>query len=134
MNNGNGKVDGFDVGKNSVKHTKKLRKLSKLGKSKSEKMFKSRNLAKSKKKLSKSRNLTNFDATKAGLKFLTSNAKTTFNRLWLAFIKALILHHFNLEYYIWIEIDTSSYAIGRVLSQLTSETDSKEVVTKINLG
>ena len=38
---GNGKVDGFGVGQNSVEHAKKSRKLFKSGKSKSEKMFKS---------------------------------------------------------------------------------------------
>ena len=59
---GNNKVNGFDVGGNGIKHAKKLRKLSKLGKSKSEKTSKSRNLAKSGKKLSKSGNSTNFDA------------------------------------------------------------------------
>ena len=36
----NGKVNGFGVGANDVKHTKKLEKLSKLGKSKREKMSK----------------------------------------------------------------------------------------------
>ena len=44
-------------------------------------MSKSRNLAKLEKKLSKSRNLTNFNATEDGLKFLILDAKTTFNCL-----------------------------------------------------
>ena len=35
------------------------------------------------------------------------------------FIQAPILKHFDLERHIWIETDVSSYAIGRVLSQLT---------------
>ena len=69
----------------------KSRKLSKLGKSKSEKTSKSRNLAKSGKKLSKSGNSTNFDATEDRPKFLTSNARTAFNCLWLAFTEAPIL-------------------------------------------
>ena len=50
--------------------------------------------------------------------FLISNAKKAFNHLWLAFIKALILWYFDLESYIRIEIDVSSYAIDKVLSQL----------------
>ena len=58
---------------------------------KSEKLFKSQKSAKSRKKLSKSGNLSNFTITKAGLKFLTSNTNTAFNYLQLAFIKALIL-------------------------------------------
>ena len=40
-NNGNGEVNGFGVGKNSVKYAKKLGKLFKSRKSKSEKTFKS---------------------------------------------------------------------------------------------
>ena len=59
----------------------KIRKLSKLGKLKSEKMSKSQNSAKSGKKLSKNRNSTNFDATEDGSKFLTLDARTTFNCL-----------------------------------------------------
>ena len=54
-----------------MEYTKKLEKLSKSGK-----------------KLSKSRNLTNFGAMEARPKFLIFDAKMTFNRLWLAFIKA----------------------------------------------
>ena len=76
---GNGEINRFGVG-GGVKYVKK-----------SEKMSKSQNLAKSRKKLSKSGNLTNFDAIKAGPKFLTSNAKTAFNHLQLAFIEALVL-------------------------------------------
>ena len=52
-------------------------------------------------------------------KFLTSNAKKTFNRLKQAFTKAPILQHFDPECHIRIETDASGYAIGRVLSQLT---------------
>ena len=53
-------------------------------------------------------------------KFLTSDAKKTFNRLKQAFIKAPILQYFDPVFYIWTETDVSGYAIGRVLSQLTS--------------
>ena len=54
--------------------------------------------------------------------FLTSEASLTFIQLRKVFIKALILHHFDLERYIQIEIHALGYAISRVLSQLTSET------------
>ena len=96
-NNINDEVDGFGINKNAVKYAKKLgksfksKKLSKLGKLKSEKTSKSQNLAKSGKKLSKSRNSTNFNIMEARPKFLTPNTRTTFNRLRLAFTKALIL-------------------------------------------
>lgn len=46
--------------------------------------------------------------------FLTLGAK-------LAFIETLILHYFDPKCYICIKIDTSEYAIGRVLSQLSSD-------------
>ena len=108
--------------------------MSKSGKSKSKKMSKSWNLAKSGKKLSKSENSTNFDAMEVGPKFLTPDARTTFNRLWLAFTEALILWHFDPEYYIWIKTDTLGYAISGVLSQLTSGTSPNEAVIKTNLG
>ena len=53
-------------------------------------------------------------------KFLTSNAKEAFNRLRQAFTKAPIFRHFDPECHIRIETDASGYAIGGVLSQLTS--------------
>ena len=115
-NNSNGEVNKFGVGKNGVEHTKKSRKLSKSGKSKSKKTAKSQNLAKSRKKLSKSGISTNFNTTRAKPKFLISDAKTTFNRLWLAFTKASILWHFDLEYYIWIRTNALSYTISEILS------------------
>ena len=40
-NNDNGEVNGFNIGKNGIEYTKKSGKLSKSGKSKSEKMSKS---------------------------------------------------------------------------------------------
>ena len=73
-----------------------------------------------KSKNNKSEKLThmpNIEAIKK-LIFLTLDAKKTFNYLRQAFIKALILQHFNLKCYIQIETDTSSHAIGKVLSQL----------------
>ena len=132
-NDGNGKVNGFDVSRNGVEHAKKSGKLSKSGKSKSEKTSKSQNLAKSGKKLSKSGNLTNFDATEIGPKFLTPDARTVFNRLRLAFTEAPILWHFDPECHIWIETNGSGYVIGRMLSQLISRINPNGVVTKTDL-
>ena len=108
-NNGNGEVNKFSVGRNSLEHVKKLGKsfksenLSKSGQLKSDKLFKfqrlskirklfkSQKLAQSRKKLSKSENLSNFDAKKNGPSFLNPDARTAFNHLRWAFIKALIL-------------------------------------------
>ena len=86
------------------------------------------------KKLSKSRNLPNFDAKNSEPSFLIPKARAAFNHLWLAFIKAPILWHFNLEYHIWIKTDTLGYAIGGVLSQLVSRTKPDGIITKTNLG
>ena len=54
------------------------------------------------------------------LDFFTPGAKLAFTKLRQAFIKALILYHFDPEYHIRIETDVSGYTIGGVLSQLTS--------------
>ena len=56
--------------------------------------------------------------------FLTPDAKKAFNHLRLAFIKAPILRHFDLESHIRIETNTSGYAIGGVLSQLNLDSDT----------
>ena len=77
------KVDSMEGDDESIKKCQKL--------SKTRKLSKSQNLAKSGKNLSKCGNLPNFDIKKNGPSFLTSDAKTVFNHLWLAFIKALIL-------------------------------------------
>ena len=105
----------------------KSQKLSKLRKSKSEKLAKS-------KKPSKYGNSPKFVAKKAGLSFLTSDTKTTFNYLWLAFTKALILHYFDSKCHIWIEIDISSHAIYDILSQLNFQTNSNKIIIKTNMG
>ena len=73
-------------------------------------------LAKSGKKLSKSGNSSNFDTKKNGPSFLTPNTRMAFNCLRLAFTKAPILWHFDSECHIWIETNTSNYAIGGMLS------------------
>ena len=48
--------------------------------------------------------------------FLTPDAKKSFNHLRLAFIKALIVQHFDLESHIQIEINALSHAIGGLLN------------------
>ena len=108
--------------------------MSKSRKSKSKKTSKSQNSVKLGKKSSKSGNLTNFNTTENRSKFLTLNTKTAFNHLRLTFTKAPILWYFDPEYHIRMEIDTLGYAIGGMLSQLTSETNSNSIVTKTNLG
>ncbi len=63
----------------------------------------------------------NFAKTNSsGTDFLILTAKETFIDLQKTFTKALILRHFNPKCHIWIEINTSEYAIGGVLSQMTS--------------
>ena len=53
--------------------------------------------------------------------FLTFGAKEAFNQLRQVFTKALIFWHFDPECHIRIERDASGYAIGGILSQLTSD-------------
>ena len=133
-NDSNGEVNGFGINRNDVKHAKKSGKLSKSGKSKSKKTSKSQNLAKSGKKSSKSGNSTNFNATEDGPKFLTPDAKTTFNRLRLAFAEASILRFFDPECHIQIKTDASSYDINGVLSLLTSGINLDGIVTKVDFS
>ena len=77
-----------------------------------------RNLSKSKK--SKSGIQTLIGATGEPT-FLTPGAREAFNQLRQAFTEAPILRHFDPECHIRIETDASGYAIGGVLSQLTSD-------------
>ena len=126
-NDGDNEFDRF--GDNSVEHAKKSGKskgqnLAKFQKSKSEKS----------KKRSKSGNSPNFDAMEAGSSFLTPEARAAFNCLRRTFTEALILWYFDLEYYIWIKIDASGYAISSVLSQLAFGTRPDRIVTKTDLG
>ena len=97
-NNDNGKIDGFSS--DGMEHTKKSwksKKFSKSGNLKDEKLFKSQKLAKSGKSLSKSGNLLNFNTKNIGPSFLIPKVRAAFNHLWLAFIEAPILRHFNPE-------------------------------------
>ena len=72
---------------------------------------------------SKSKNLSKSKKTELG--FLTSGARRAFTKLRQAFIKALILHHFDSECHIWLETDLSGYAIGGVFSQLNSDNSGR---------
>ena len=75
-------------------------------------------------KTSKSKNSSKSKKT-VGSDFFTSGAKLAFTELRQAFLKAPILYHFDSKRYIWIETDVSGYAIGRVLSQLTSDNSGR---------
>ena len=132
-NDGNSEVDGFSgdgmeyakkSGKSKAQKSAKFRKLSKSGKSKCKKS----------KKPPKSENSSNFDAKDTQPSFLTPEARSAFNRLWLAFIEAPIIWYFDLECHIQVKIDASGYAIGSVLSQLASGTSPDGVVIKTDLG
>ena len=101
-------VDGVKRGDESIKKYEKL--------SKTRKLSKSQKSAKLGKELSKNWNLPNLNTKKNGPSFLTPNTKTAFNHLRLAFTKAPIHQYFDLECYIWIETNASSYAINGMLS------------------
>ena len=70
---------------------------------------------------------------KAGMSFFTPKARLAFIQLRQAFVEAPILHYFDPESHIRIEIDVSGYAIGGVLSQLSSGARPDGVITKDNL-
>ena len=90
-------LDGIEVDDDEVRDNEVEKKVQKL--------FKSKNLSKSKKTIESD--------------FLTPGAKLAFTKLRQAFVKALILHHFDSECHIRIKTDASSYAISGVFSQLT---------------
>ena len=71
-------------------------------------------------KTSKSKNLSKSQKT-VGSDFFTPGAKLAFTKLRQAFFKALILYYFDPDCHIRIETDVLGYAIGGVLSQLTSD-------------
>ena len=127
-NDSNNKVDRFGDGGDGVEYAKKS------GKSKGKKLSKFRKSTKSRKNLSKSENSSNFGAMEAKQSFLTPESRAAFNRLWLAFIKALILWYFDPECHIWIETDALGYGIGEILNQQISKTSPNGVVTKVDLS
>ena len=51
--------------------------------------------------------------------YLTPNAKQAFTQLRQAFTKAPIFQYFDLEWYIWTEINASGYINGGIPSHLT---------------
>ncbi len=53
--------------------------------------------------------------------FLTTDTRRAFTELRQAFVEAPILNYFDQECHIGIETDASGYAIGGILSQLTSD-------------
>lgn len=59
--------------------------------------------------------------TSSGKEFFIPKARILFTQLRHAFIYTCILYDFPLEQYIYIEIDASSYAISKILNQLTSD-------------
>ena len=76
-------------------------------------------------KITKFKNLSKSKKTVGPSDFLTPRATLTFTKLKQAFLKALILHHFNPERHIRIETDLSDYTIGGVLSQLISDNSGR---------
>ena len=130
---GNGE-GGDNVHGSGVEIAKKSSKSKGQKTSKPQKSAKSRKLSKLGKNWSKSGNSPNSGTTETEPSFLTPEARLAFNRLRLAFTKAPILWHFDLECHIQIETDASGYAIGGVLSQLASGTSPDGVVTKTDLG
>ena len=128
VRNSDDEVAGFDIGSGSEELAKKS------GKSKDQNLSKSQKSAELRKSLPKSGNLSNFGTIKAEPDFLTPDTREIFNRLWLAFTKALILWHFDKKCHISIKTDALGYAIGGVLSQLASGIRPDGVVTKTDLS
>ena len=94
------------------------------------------NSSKSKKsKNEKSENSTHIGATRKPT-FLTPIAMKVFNRLKQTFTEAPILRHFNSKCHIRIKTNASSYAIGGILSQLSSDwVDPNDLIlSKSNFG
>lgn len=88
-NDDDSQVNRFGVYSNDVEYTRKSEKSKRQKSSKSQKL-KIEKLAKLGKTLSKCGNSPNFNIIEAGLRFLNPVASTIFNRLCLAFTKALI--------------------------------------------
>lgn len=85
-------------------------------------------------KNNKSEILTNIGTTGKPI-FLIPGSMEAFNQLRQAFTKTPILLHFDFKCHIQIEIDTSGYAIGKVLSELTSnQLTTKRLADQLILG
>ena len=65
----------------------------------------------------------------SGADFLIPKASLAFSQLKKAFTKAPILHHFDPKRHIRIDTDAPGYAIGKVLSQLTTQ---RNLVDEVN--
>ena len=92
-------VVGYKIDNSEVEDDKIWKKDQKTSKSKN--LFKSQNLFKSK---------------KTELDFFTFRARMVFTKLRQMFVRAVIFHHFDLEYHIRVEMDVSGYAISEILS------------------
>ena len=57
--------------------------------------------------------------------FLTPNVKKIFNHLRQMFIKVQIVQNFDSKSYIKIEINASSYVIGRAISELNPKSNAQ---------
>ena len=77
---------------------------------KDQKIFKSKNLFKN---LFKSKKIVKTD-------ILIPRTSLTFTKLRQVFVKALILHYFDLKCHIQVQTDVSNYAISEIFSQLTA--------------
>ena len=96
-----------------------------------------KNLSKSKKAKNAKSGIQMRIGAMGGLIFLTPGTREAFNQLRQAFTKAPILRHFDPKCHVRNETDISSYTIGGVLSQLTSDQvtlDSKSTLTKSDFG
>ena len=88
----------------------------------------------SKGKSSKSRKASGNSKATGEPNFLTPEARSAFKLLRQAFTEAPILRHFDPECHIQTETDASGYAIGGVLSQLTSDQLISESDSKSDFG
>ena len=131
-----GDIGGGDRLSNGSKRIEpKTRRSENQKSAKSQKLSKSEKFkGKKSKKPSTSGNLPNFNVKDRRPSFLTPKARSTFNYLWLALTKALILWHLDPKCHIWIKTDASDYFIDGMLSQLASRTSLNGVFTKTNLS
>ncbi len=99
----------IQVNEGKIKPTQKSRKGQKTAKSK-------KWIQAEKSEASRAKNLSSQSGS-----FFPLKARKTFTELRQAFVEALILNHFDPEYYFRIKMDAFGYAIGKILSELTSD-------------